>query len=205
MASVSSVPFKNVYHLRRVAEISQKPCTTCYKPTTVVLVSEDGKSDFFYTCQAHLNDKGFASPMVNAAAEAAKARKVALEAEMAKVKKEWEEHLKNKKTAREKRAKEKAKDEKAKKDDDEDDRAEDKREKLEHKEQVEKLQDKTAREEEAAEKEQRIYILNKDIYSIRVNNWRNVQRAKRNAELLRKVGLPSVPTGDPSASPEEPK
>ena len=33
----------NVWHLRRVAEASGKPCDICYKPTTSVLITPDNK------------------------------------------------------------------------------------------------------------------------------------------------------------------
>lgn len=33
----------NVWHLRKVAEASAKPCDVCYKPTTSVLITPDNK------------------------------------------------------------------------------------------------------------------------------------------------------------------
>ena len=33
----------NVWHLRKVAESSAKPCDICYKPTTGVLITPDQK------------------------------------------------------------------------------------------------------------------------------------------------------------------
>jgi hypothetical protein len=33
----------NVWHLRKVAEASAKPCDICYKPTTSVLITPDNK------------------------------------------------------------------------------------------------------------------------------------------------------------------
>jgi hypothetical protein len=53
--------------------------------------------DFFYVCKTHLKDKGFASPIVDEKAEAEKKRKEALDLEIAKIKKEYEEKLKAKK------------------------------------------------------------------------------------------------------------
>ncbi|KAK9347390.1 VPS4-associated protein 1 [Lipomyces starkeyi] len=208
---MSAPPFKNIYHLRRVAETSQKPCVICYKPTSVVLVSEDGKNeagshikqtDFFYTCQAHLQDRGFVTPVSNAAAEAAKKRKEELEKEIEKVKKEWEEHLKDKKNARDKRKKQRKEEKATDKDKDEDDeRSADRREKQEHKEQLTKLEDKKEDASTKADAEQRIFNLNKDIYAMRLNNYRNVQRSKRTTELLRKPGaFPSVPTHEPGST-----
>ncbi|KAK9239130.1 VPS4-associated protein 1 [Lipomyces kononenkoae] len=202
---MSALPFKNVYHLRRVAESSQKPCMVCYKPTAVVLVSEDGKNDFFYTCQMHLQDRGFVTPVTNAAAEAAKKRKEELDKEIEKVKKEWEEHQKDRKAAREKREKQR-KEEKAtdKNKDEEDDKSADRREKQEHKEQMAKLENQKVDATTKADAEQRIFNLNKDVYAMRLNNYRSIQRSKRTAELLRKPGaLPSVPTRDPSSTTKD--
>lgn len=34
----------NVWHLRKVAETSAKPCDICYKPTTSVLITPDNKA-----------------------------------------------------------------------------------------------------------------------------------------------------------------
>lgn len=33
----------NVWHLRKVAEASSKPCDICYKPTTSVLITPDNR------------------------------------------------------------------------------------------------------------------------------------------------------------------
>jgi hypothetical protein len=53
--------------------------------------------DFFYICKTHLKDKGFASPIVDEKAEAEKKRKEALDLEIAKIKKDYEENQKAKK------------------------------------------------------------------------------------------------------------
>ncbi|KAK9462348.1 VPS4-associated protein 1 [Lipomyces oligophaga] len=197
---MSAIPFKNIYHARHVAESSQKPCTICYKPTSVVLVSEDGKNDFFYTCQAHLLDKGFAVAVADAAGDAARKRQVELVAEIEKVKKDWEKRSKQKKSEREAEKKKRKEDDKGEKSESEYEAQKtlDKRDKAEHKEQLSKLEQQMQEAKETAEKPARIYTLNKDMFMIRVNNWKNIQRAKRTAELLRKPGgLPSVPKGDP--------
>jgi AAA-ATPase Vps4-associated protein 1 len=33
----------NIYHLRTVAEVSAKPCTICFRPSTAVLITPDSK------------------------------------------------------------------------------------------------------------------------------------------------------------------
>lgn len=62
--------------------------------------------DFFYICASHLADRGFASPIIDAEAEATRLKKEAMDREIAKVKAEYEEKQKKKK------AKKKEKDEK---------------------------------------------------------------------------------------------
>lgn len=61
--------------------------------------------DFFYVCQAHLKDRGFASPIVDDADVAAKRRKEEMDREVELVTKEYEEKLKKKKKSKDKKAK----------------------------------------------------------------------------------------------------
>ena len=109
----------NVWHLRKVAEASAKPCDICYKPTTGVLITPDNKvgesrlslatsrltilQDYFYICQGHLKDRGFASPIVDEADAAAKKKKEELDREIELVKQEYEEKMKNKKPKKDKK------------------------------------------------------------------------------------------------------
>ncbi|GLI77631.1 hypothetical protein PoHVEF18_005922 [Penicillium ochrochloron] len=109
----------NVYHLRRVADTSAKACLICYKPSTSVMITPDNK-DFFYVCPAHLQDRHFCSPIVDAESEAARLKEQQMAEEIEKVKKEYDEKQKRKKE-REKQAnkdeKDKEKDKKNDKDD----------------------------------------------------------------------------------------
>jgi hypothetical protein len=113
-----ALPFQNVYHLRTVAEASSKSCYVCHKPSTKVFITPDNKvrvllclclhhnimtmgltnfnvwQDFFYICTSHLSDRGFASPIVDAEAEAAKKKKELMDKEIAKIKQEYEEKQK---------------------------------------------------------------------------------------------------------------
>lgn len=57
-------PFPNSYATKKVADSDAKPCTICYKPATTVLLN-DNKMDFFYTCDLHLQDEHFATPLPN--------------------------------------------------------------------------------------------------------------------------------------------
>lgn len=90
----------NHYRRRLVAQANAKACSICYRPTDCVLMSIDSK-DFFYCCPVHLQDKGFAVPIVDAAEQ-----ERLKQAEIAKVKAEYEERQKRK--AEEKAEKEKA-------------------------------------------------------------------------------------------------
>lgn len=57
-----AAPFPNSYQLRLVAASDARACTVCYKPTTLVLVS-DNKQDHFYICASHTDDVQFATPV----------------------------------------------------------------------------------------------------------------------------------------------
>lgn len=134
-----SIPFPNIYDLRKVAEASAKGCDTCYKPTTSVLITPDKKvrthianrtilgdiscltqfKDFFYICDSHLKDKYFCSPKIDEAEVTAK-REKKLAAEKEKLKKEYEEKQKKKKEKEEKKKAEKEDDKSKDKDKDKD-------------------------------------------------------------------------------------
>lgn len=136
---MAATSLQNVWHVRTVAEASAKSCYVCYKPTSKVLITPDSKvggiplfsrshgvqqdtQDFFYICASHLSDRGFASPIIDAEAEAARLKKEAMDKEIEKVKAEYEEKRKKKKgKKKEKDAKEK---EKTQDDDDEKERDE---------------------------------------------------------------------------------
>ncbi len=102
----------NVWHLRKVADASSKPCDICYKPTTSVLITPDNKvrlaesvlcypnlvQDYFYVCSGHLKDKGLATPIIDEAEVAAKKKKEEMDREIEIIKKEYEEKMKLKKS-----------------------------------------------------------------------------------------------------------
>lgn len=111
----------NIWHLRKVAEPSARPCDICYKLTSAVLITPDNqviyesiltyirltdKQDHFYICQSHVRDRGFCSPIVDEAEVAARKKKEEMDREIEVIKKEYEEKRKIK-----------AKDSKAKKED----------------------------------------------------------------------------------------
>jgi len=111
----------NVYHLRRVAPTSVKPCYVCYKPTASCLITPDSR-DFFYICAGHLKDPGFASPIVSDEEKAASKKKDEMAKAIDEVKKEYEEKQKNKKKKKDKKDDDKKND---KKDDDKDEKERD--------------------------------------------------------------------------------
>lgn len=114
----------NVWHLRKVAEASSKPCEICYKPTTSVLITPDSKvrrlwkplepqlicQDFFYACLGHTKDRGFCSPIIDEAEAAARKKKEDLDREIEAIKQEYEEKLKRKKKNKDSKEKGKEKD-----------------------------------------------------------------------------------------------
>ncbi|KAF8511169.1 AAA-ATPase Vps4-associated protein 1-domain-containing protein [Gautieria morchelliformis] len=91
--------FQNIYYKRTAA--TAKACYMCYRPTTTVLATLN-TTDFLYTCDGHLTDRGFATVIEpHDAASGTEAKKVVSDEEIRRVKEEWEE--------RQKRAQEKAK------------------------------------------------------------------------------------------------
>ncbi|OCT54885.1 hypothetical protein CLCR_03107 [Cladophialophora carrionii] len=213
-------PFQNVYHLRTVAEASSKACYVCHKPSVKVLITPDNKKlhfipcdrptnrdaqDFFYICVSHLSDKGFASPIVDAEAEAARKKKELLDKEIEKIKQEYEEKQRKKKAK--KKAKEDDKDKK--KDDDDDDKAEKERDdkvKRPHPGRqsvlnVENLQIKAIQSGAGAtdkpEDTPRVYALHRNFFQMRIDRLRNLEIAKRNQQRIKDPSFfPAAPRGD---------
>ncbi|KAL1892640.1 hypothetical protein Sste5346_006925 [Sporothrix stenoceras] len=195
--------FANVYTHRKVAEGSAKGCEICFKPTTSVLITPENK-DFFYICPNHLKDRGFATPIVDKAAEEAKKKKAAeekeakIKEEMERVKKEYDERQKKKKDKKDKKDDDKDKD----KDENDKDKDKDKKDKKND----EKEKDKDSKDEEDKDEkdktpendEPRVFALNKHIYLQRIEKKKQAEIAKRNRERLANPGFfPSVPKGLP--------
>lgn len=76
----------------------------CFRPTTTVLATLN-TTDFLYTCDAHLTDQGFASPIEPPPPAVSTSTKKVSDEEIRRIKEEWEERQK----AREKQRQEKDK------------------------------------------------------------------------------------------------
>ncbi|KAB5528023.1 VPS4-associated protein 1 [Coniochaeta sp. 2T2.1] len=176
--------FPNNYIHRKVAEISQKSCEICFKLSTSVLITPDNK-DFFYVCPSHLKDTGFCTPVVDQAALEAKKKKE-LEAEVERVKKEYEEKQRKKKEKKKdaEKSDDKGKDKESKKDEDKKDK----------KATPEASKAKSPEPEE----EPRVFELKRMFYQQRIDKKRQAEIAKRNRERLQNPSFfPSVPKGLP--------
>ncbi|KAH8102813.1 DUF1742-domain-containing protein [Phellopilus nigrolimitatus] len=87
--------FTNLYYKRAAA--TQKSCFVCSRPTATVLATKDSV-DFFYACDGHLKDPGFASAVGEGADGAGGVRKPVLsEDEIQRVKEEYEEKQRRRK------------------------------------------------------------------------------------------------------------
>ncbi|KAL5120515.1 hypothetical protein ACEQ8H_001533 [Pleosporales sp. CAS-2024a] len=184
---------ENTWHLRKVADNASKACWICYKPTTSVLITPNNK-DFFYICPGHVSDRGFCQPDAEeAAAIEAKKKKDELDAEIEKVKKEYEEkqRLKHEKKKGKDADKDKAKDKEAQRKDEEED-------KQDEKAKDDKINELSKSKEQSQAQGPRIYHLHKSFYQMRLDKLRNAEIAKRNRERLNNpANFPSVPKGDP--------
>ncbi|GAA5821853.1 hypothetical protein JCM11251_004744 [Rhodosporidiobolus azoricus] len=84
----------NLYHVRTVG--TAKSCFICHRETTCCLATE-GVTDFIYVCRSHLLDPGFAKPAATSSPSpasspaASPAPPPVSQAEIDKVKKEYEE------------------------------------------------------------------------------------------------------------------
>ncbi|KAM0803223.1 VPS4-associated protein 1 [Usnea florida] len=185
----------NVWHLRRVAEASAKPCDICYKPTTSVLITPDNK-DYFYVCPGHLKDRGFCTPVVDEAEAAAKKKKEEMDREIELIKKEYEEKKKKKKS-KDKKGKDKDADTGKDREKDNESKGDIDDENAE-KEKDAKIKAVASKGSSSiADDIPRIYALQKVFYQKRLDRIRSVELAKRNRERLKSPSLfPSVPTDD---------
>ncbi|KAJ8059970.1 hypothetical protein OCU04_011585 [Sclerotinia nivalis] len=180
--------FPNIWTHRKVADTASKPCEICYKPSASVLITPENK-DFFYVCPSHLKDRGFATPIIDEAAIAAKKKKE-LDDEIERVKQEFEEKQKKKKEK-----------ETSKKDDKEKDSKDKNNEgKADEKKTDEKKSDTPASSAQISTpgEEPRVFSLKKTFYQQRLDKKKQAEIARRNRERLQNPNLfPQVPKGLP--------
>jgi len=179
--------FTNLYYKRTTG--TPKACYVCYKPTTTVLATIN-TTDFLYTCDTHLTDTGFASPVGGSSDGVGGARKLALSPEeIAKVKKEWEDQQARKKEreATKEKEKDKEKEEKTKSD-------KDKEERKEGKDSDEKSTNtaSTTPPPPPTPTHQR-FTLHRDMFALRLSEHRKRRQAAQAKSLAPK--LPSAPQG----------
>ncbi|KAF2430717.1 DUF1742-domain-containing protein [Tothia fuscella] len=194
MASNAALP--NIWHHRKVADNAAKACWICFKPSSSVLITPDNK-DFFYICTGHLKDRGFAIPDADeAAAAAAREKKVELDKEIEAVKKEYDEKMRkraeNRKEKKKKEGKGSKDEEKKEEKKDEDE------EKKDEEEKDAKIEALSSKEDVMSDDGPRIFSLQKIFYQQRLDRIRNAEVAKRNRERLKNpTAFPSAPKGDP--------
>ncbi|KAK7470971.1 hypothetical protein VKT23_002385 [Stygiomarasmius scandens] len=177
--------FTNLYYKRTTG--TAKPCYICFKPTTTVLATIN-TVDFLYTCDNHLTDRGFASPVGESGDGAGGAKKMELSAEeIAKVKEEYDERQ------RKKAEKEKDKEEKEK----------DKEKEGENKEKEAEVKSKTKDKPAALSSTgaatppkatHERYTLHRDYFAMRLAEHRKRRQTAQAKDLAPR--LPGVPKGN---------
>lgn len=181
----------NVWHLRRVAEASSKPCDICYKPTTSVLITPDNK-DYFYVCPGHLKDRGFCTPVVDEAEAAAKKKKEEMDREIELIKQEYADKMK-KKRSKETKGKDNDKGKEKALGDESKEGVDNEKAEKEKDAKIEAVKNKEP--SSVVDDIPRVYTLQKVFYQKRLDRIRNAELAKRNRERLKSPTLfPSVPT-----------
>ncbi|KAL2867905.1 AAA-ATPase Vps4-associated 1 family protein [Aspergillus lucknowensis] len=192
-----ATPLPNVWHLRRVADTAAKSCLICHKPSSSVLTTPNNK-DFFYVCPAHLKDRHFCSPVIDAKEEEAKKRAESMAKEIENVKKEYEEKQKRKKE-KQKEKKEKEKDDSKDSSDSKDQSAKpdaDKTDKKERDDKIEAIKKAQSTDTSTSDDSPRVFALHKNFYQMRIDRIRNMEAAKRNRQRLQDPSFfPSVPSG----------
>lgn len=159
----------------------------CSRPTPTVLATSQSV-DFFYACDGHLTDPGFATQIGESGDGTSGARKLGLsEEEIQKVKEEWEARQKQKK---EKEKAEKAK-EKAKEDEKEKDKETDGKNKDSKKSSSTSTSTPSPHPTPTPKPVHQRYTLHRDVFAMRLA----IHRRRRQTEQAKKIApsLPSAP------------
>lgn len=186
--------FSNRYVQRRVAADAARACFVCHRPTPSVLVNEDADKDFFYACDAHLQDAGFAQqdPGTRKQIEQQEARRQ----QFLELKALWEAKQKEVETSGGEKDTKEAKSDASVTDTDE-------------KGALKKAKAVAAAAPAAptAPQETRIrpvYVLNRGVHNMRLQHHRQAAQQQRSQQLLATPDLfPAVPTHKPSARQPE--
>jgi hypothetical protein len=193
--------FPNVWHHRRVADTSAKPCDVCYKPSSSVLLNPHNK-DFFYICPVHLKDGSFCTPIIDTEIEAAKEREEAIAREIEKVKNEYEQKQRKKEKEQNNKQKEKGNSQEKKGEEKDRDQGglEETKDDIKSTNNDQKEKNDTVKSvvsEPKADDPPRIFALHKTFYQMRIDRIRNIEISRRNRERLKNsAAFPSVPNGD---------
>jgi hypothetical protein len=190
-------PFANAYNLRRVADSSSKACAFCFKPTATVLITADGTSDFFYTCDIHLKDSNFAIPIYDEEYLKTQKEKKELDLQMKQLKLKWDEKNRyaswdrivsytksfGKSSDPSKDDKEKPKSDKSIEDE------------------LKDINTKSADFDKILNRQPKKYQLNQQIYNLRIAKKRQKATARQDTTNIKDLSaFPSVPKNLPSAS-----
>ncbi|KAI0080671.1 DUF1742-domain-containing protein [Panus rudis PR-1116 ss-1] len=180
--------FTNLYYKRTAG--TPKACWVCHKPTTTVLATIN-TVDFIYTCDNHLTDPGFASPVGESQdGTAGGVRKLGVSPEeIAKIKAEYEERQKRKQEKEKEKAKEK--DKEGEKDKESDAAKDNKKAKSQIPSQSSPPASATSTPSSPVHQR---YTLHRDIFAIRLREHRQRRQAAQAKELLPRLpGAPNTP------------
>lgn len=199
-----AAPFPNNYHLRLVAQSDARACAVCYKPTTTVLVN-DNKLDHFYICASHTNDAQFAAPVhppeyveFLEQQKTLKEKVAQLEQDVERLKPYmWNRVVNNIPGWSKAEAPKESKDV-----DPANAKSNDEKHKLYRAQLGENSLSLAEVDAKIAGFKFKSYVLNKDIYKIRINNYLQAKVRQRRQQELHSPGFfPSVPTAGVGAPP----
>lgn len=162
--------------------------------STLTLFSN--QSDFFYTCDSHLKDSTFATPIYDKEYNEAKAKKEVLDNEIKALKLKWDE--KNRYAGWDKLM---SKFSSTKKEDSNNEKEKEKETPKSEESQIKELSKQVSNHESILQKQPRTYQLNKDIYKIRLEKKYKSKTSTQSSQLNQKLKdptyFPSVPQAPP--------
>lgn len=161
--------FRNRYIKRTVDGSDARACFICYKPTISVLTNETPNTDFFFICDTHLSDPGFAR--LDPEYELQEKKRKEEQAEIDQLKADWEARKANQVN----------------------------KEKVEEKNSEKTPQAQPPSSTTPPPSSRPTYELNKGIFKLRLNAKRQKVQEKKTKSLLEMPGLfPSAPKHKPT-------